>query len=145
MVKRRGFILVECMISLLIFSSILLVLVISSQGLQQVKRHQKNDVQQMLVNQFVKRLEIDAVHYRVMAISDDALTIFNTKTNTHYELGIRRGCLCLHRYNGKFMSYLRDVKYAGFKKIAPHWYQITLKFTNDAVFKEEVYINEYTT
>lgn len=145
MVKRRGFTLVECMISLLIFSSILLVLVISSQGLQQVKQHQKTDIQKVLVNQFVKRLEIDAMHYRVIEINDYDLTIFNTKTNTHYQLGVRGYCLCLYRYNGKFMSYLRHVKHVGFKKIAPHLYQITLIFTNDAVFKEEVYINEYTT
>lgn len=142
MVKRRGFTLVECMVALVVFSGILLAFAISSQGLQRVKQQQENDTQVILVNQFIKRLENDAHHYHVTGVSEDALAIFNTRTNKHYLLGLKGYCLCLYRSDGKFISYLLRVKYLNFKEIAPHLYQITLKFTNEAVFKEEIYINE---
>lgn len=69
MVKRRGFTLVECMVALVVFSGILLAFAVSSQGLQRVKQQQENDTQVILVNQFIKRLENDAHHYRVTEVS----------------------------------------------------------------------------
>ena len=141
MVNRNGFTLIECMVALMILSGLLFTFAIATQGFQLVNQQHNYEIQKVQVTRLIDRLENDAWNYQIIKATEQVLTIKNLKTDKTYRLGLWGHCLCLYRQDGKFLSYMLQVKKVNFKQLRPHLYDMTLQFTNGAIFKEEIYIN----